>query len=237
MAASSVLHTPGVNRLLELLDRETQETLLRRMERVHLRRGDRIYRANQPIADVHFPLSGMVSLVVTMEDGLVVEVGTVGNEGMTAVPLLHGADSATVDAMSQVDGDAMRMAAADFARALAENRGFAGILNRYAEAFLAQVAQSTACNRLHPVEQRLARWLLMTRDRLSSDTLPLTQEFLAQMLGVRRASVNVVAGMLQRAGFIRYTRGMIHVLDLEGLESASCECYMIVRRHFERLLS
>ena len=165
-----------------------------------------------------------------------VEVGTVGNEGMSAVPLVHGAQVNTVDAMWQIEGDGLRMPSGEFRQELAENATFADVMNRYAQGFLAQVAQSTACNRLHPVEQRLARWLLMTHDRIGHDELQLTQEFLSQMLGVRRATVSVAAGALQRAGLISYSRGQITIVDREGLEQASCECYQLIRDEFDRLV-
>jgi CRP-like cAMP-binding protein len=128
------------------------------------------------------------------------------------------------------------MSAAAFAEELARHGPFEDILRRYAQGFLNQVAQSAACNRLHPVEQRLCRWILMSHDRIGSDTIALTQEFIAQMLGVRRASVSVVAGTLQKAGFIRYNRGVIEVLDRARLEESTCECYGAVREEYERLL-
>jgi CRP-like cAMP-binding protein len=228
---------PGANHLIALLQPATRARIEARLTRQSLSRGEYLYRADERVEHVHFPLGGIVSLTIEMEDGLVVEVGTIGNEGMTAIPLVHGAATSPTNAFSQIAGDALRMSAGDFEEEFARHEDFARVISRYAQAFYAQVAQSTACNRLHPVEQRMARWLLMSQDRTGSDIVPLTQEFLGQMLGVRRASVNVVAGMLQQAGFIRYSRGVITVLDRSGLESASCECYMIVQRHFERLLS
>jgi CRP-like cAMP-binding protein len=236
MNRQSSVNVHGSNRLLALLPQEDQKRLTSLLEPVHLTRGNVVYEAEKPIQYAHFPLSGLISLVLSMEDGSVVEVGTVGNEGMTAFALLHGSATATTDAICQVAGDLLRMSAEAFTREVNENSQFARVMGRSMQAFFSQVAQTTGCNRLHPVEQRLARWMLMTQDRVGQDRLELTQEFLAQMLGVRRQSVNLVASMLQRAGFIRYQRGIIEIVDRSGLESVSCECYEVVRIEQERLL-
>src|SRR5204863_5318248 len=133
-------------------------------------------------------------------------------------------------------GDALRMSADEFAREISKPKAFRDLVQHYTQAFFAQVSQQVACNGLHSVQERCARWLLLTHDRVGADEFPLTQEFLAQMLGVRRASVTVAAGALQRAGFIRFRRGRLTVLDREGLEGSSCECYRVIRGEFERLL-
>jgi CRP-like cAMP-binding protein len=156
---------------------------------------------------------------------------------MSGRPLLLNAQSSPTQAFYQVPGEAMRISAAAFNEEIARGGPFRDVLQRYAHGFLSQLAQAAACNRLHPVDQRSCKWILMSHDRVGSDRLLLTQEILAQMLGVRRASVTVAAGMLQKAGFIRYTRGTIIVLDRAGLEAASRECYGIVRAELERLLS
>jgi CRP-like cAMP-binding protein len=171
-----------------------------------------------------------------MDDGGTVEAGTIGNEGLVGVSVVLGADRSPVDAFTQIPGDYLRMATEAFRQELDRNGGFAAVMRRHAEAFYSQVAQSTACNRLHPVEQRLCRWLLMTHDRVGAEHLALTQEFLAIMLGVRRSTVTIAAGMLQKAGLITYHRGSIDVLDRIGLEEGSCECYARVRKQYERLL-
>jgi CRP-like cAMP-binding protein len=234
--APCMLNVRGTNRLLTLLPDDERSRLESLMERRSYQLGDVIFEADTPIPHVHFPLYGVASIIIYMEDGGMVEVGTVGNEGLVGLPLLHGAQQSHTSAIFQSPAEAMRMSAADFQAELSRSAPFTRVLQRYAQGFLGQASQSTACNRLHQVEQRLCRWILMTHDRTGEDKLQLTQEFLAAMLGVRRATVNLVARMLQKAGLIRYQRGVITVLDRAGLEEGSCECYAIVRREYERLL-
>ncbi len=226
----------GGNRLLESLPPDLRERLLPRLDRVQFAFKQIFYDVNQPITAVYFPISGVVSLVTITEDGGIVEVATVGNEGMVGIPLLLGAESTPGRAFVQVPGEGWRMEAAEFRAQLQRDDRLRDHLGRYTQSLFDQIAQSAACNRLHSINERCARWLLMTHDRVGRDEFPLTQEFLAQMLGVRRASVNAAASFLQRAGFIRYSRGVITILDRAGLESASCECYRILRDEFERLL-
>jgi CRP-like cAMP-binding protein len=231
------LHVLGTNHLLELLPREEMERVTSRMERVVGEQGHVLYTPNTPIAHVYFPLSGVISLVTVLADGgKRVECGTIGNEGMAGLPLLHGVAHTHLDVFFQVPGEAMRMPASAFAEEIARGGAFASLTLRYAEAFFRSVAQVAACNNTHAVEQRLSCLILMCHDRVGSDTIQLTQEFLAQMLGVRRSSVSPVASVLQRSGLIRYRRGVIVVLNRAGLEARSCECYLAVHRHFERLL-
>ena len=227
---------PGENRLLSMLPEDDRQRLVDSMQRLDTRHGDTLFRQHEPISAVDFPLHGVLSVVVVMEDGGVAEVGTVGNEGMAGIPLVMGIDHSPARAFYQVPGSAYRMPAQAFRAEMDKEGAFAKIMRLYAQAFLNQVSQSAACNRLHPVEQRLCRWILMSHDRSDGDRIALTQEFLAQMLGVRRATVSVAAGALQKAGMIRYNRGIIHVLDRERLEQSSCECYAVVRGEFERLL-
>ena len=180
----------------------------------------------------------VVSLLTMMESGDAIEVGTVGNEGFAGLPVLleSTVSPASAHALAQIPGEAVRMRVGPFREALRREPPLQGLLFRYANAFVTEIAQSAACNRLHTIDQRCCRWLLMTHDRVGSDYIALTQEFLAQMLGVRRASVNAVAGLLQRTGLIRYSRGRITVLDRKGLEKASCECYQVIHREYERML-
>jgi CRP-like cAMP-binding protein len=222
------------NLLLDALPSAEFERMRSRFEPVALPLGETIYEADAPIGHVYFPLSGMVSMVSTMPEGSV-EVGTVGNEGMTGIPIVLHADSMPTRAFVQVEGTALRMTADDLRSAMRESPALERILARYALALFDQAAQSAACNRLHSLEERCARWLLMTHDRLRGDTLPLKQTFLAQMLGVHRPAVTVAAGQLQRAGMISYTRGKVRIIDRAALESASCGCYEITRRSFEQL--
>jgi CRP-like cAMP-binding protein len=230
------LNSAGTNHLLDLLAEDERARLLGRMERLSVRHKDMVFRRGERIAFVDFPLSAMISVVTTMHDGGVVEVGTVGSEGFAGLPLFFGVPHDANDAFYQAPGETLRMAAADFTAELALRGRFEQVVRRYAQAFYCQITQSVGCNRLHPVEQRLSRWLLMSQDRVQRPVIELTQEFLADMLGVRRASVSEVAGALQHAGLIRYSRGVIEIIDRAGLEKASCECYAVVRREFERLL-
>jgi CRP-like cAMP-binding protein len=224
------------NRLLRALPQKDYERLAAKLERVTLGFKQVVYEPNAPIGHVYFPLSGVISLLTVMDEGGPVEVATVGREGMVGLPVFLGDGEVPGRAFAQIAGDALRMEADDF-RAEARHPGpLQRLLLRYTQALLTQVAQSAACNRLHSVEERCARWLLQTQDRVRADQFPLTQEFMAQMLGVRRATVNVAAGILQKAGFITYTRGRITILDRPGLESASCECYAIIKADSTRLL-
>jgi CRP-like cAMP-binding protein len=233
----AAIHLSGRNRLLDLLPEGDRARVLPTMQRITGEFGEIVFERNAPLTFVDFPLGAVISVVVIMEDGAIAEAGTIGNEGMAGIPLLLNASSSPLQAFYQVPGDTLRMPAAAFNEELTRGGVFREVLQRYALGFMNQLAQSAACNRLHPVDQRLCKWILMSHDRVGSDTLLLTQEVLAQMLGVRRASVTVAAGMLQKAGFIRYSRGALTVLDREGLETASCECYTIVRTELERLLS
>jgi hypothetical protein len=175
-------------------------------------------------------------VVGMMADGTVVETATVGCEGMLGLPLFHGTDRTSLQAFCQIPGEAFRMDAERFKSELAQNGTLTTMLHRYSQALLTMIAQSSACNRVHTMEQRLARWLLHSHDRVGRDTFPLTHQFLSQMLGVRRATVTEAAGRLQKASLIEYTMGKITLLDRPGLEGAACECYAIIRREFDRLL-
>ena len=176
-------------------------------------------------------------MVAMMEDGAQIEVGLVGPEGMTGLPLLLGAPTSALEGLVQVGGTALRLPAAAFRAALAEVPSLLGLLLRYVDAFHVQVAQTAACNGRHQMEQRLARWLLMTHDRVADDSFHMRQEFMSTMLGVRRPAVTLAVGALQRAGLVRHDRGQMRVLDRPGLEAASCECYETVRQRFAWLMA
>jgi CRP-like cAMP-binding protein len=225
------------NRLLSALPHSEYERLLPHLEPVFLNLKQTIYAPDQPIDYVYFPNTGIISLVNLTEDGGTVEAATVGNEGMAGIPVLLGADSMIGQAVVQIVGDALRMRTDVFKREVTPGSPLHNLLLRYTHALLSLISQSVACNRRHSVEERCCRWLLLCQDRVQSDQFPLTQEFLSQMLGVRRASVSVVAAILQRAGLIRYSRGKMTILDSKGLEAGSCECYQIVKKEFDRLLS
>jgi CRP-like cAMP-binding protein len=224
------------NCLLTALPADALARVLPRLTPVDLPLRATLCAAEAPIEQVHFPESGMVSLVAELEEGTRQEVGIVGREGMVGTPLVFGVESAFTDMMVQLPGSALRIGAAAFRRELDESPPFRALMLRYCEAANSQIAQTAACNGRHGLEQRLARWLLMAHDRFEDDALPLTQDFLAIMLGVHRPSITITAGILQRSGLIRYANGLITVLDRRSLEAASCECYAIVQRRFTNLL-
>lgn len=224
------------NQLLAALPSAVLERLLPNLHRVGLPLRQGLYHPDVPIEAAYFPESGMISLVANMDDGMQAEVGVIGREGMLGVPLLLGVETSFAEAMVQVPGTALRMGAREFRHELEVNASFRTLLLCYSEALQAQVMQTAACNGRHALEQRLARWLLMAHDRGAGNKLPLTQDFMAMMLGVHRPSVTVVAGALQRAGLVRYSGGQVTVLDRPSLEAASCECYALVKRRFTALL-
>jgi CRP-like cAMP-binding protein len=225
------------NRLLRALSPADRQLLLPALDHVALRMRERLVEPDVPISSVYFPLHGVVSLVSTLEDGTQVEVATIGNEGLVGLPLVLYANTIPFTAFVQVAGEALRMNAETFGRLLQEESGtLRQLLYRYAQALFNQLAQHVVCNRLHRIAQRCARWLLLTHDRVGRDEFPLTHDFLALMLGVRRASVTEVAGRLQQAGLIRYRLGIVRVLDRAGLEAASCECYGVIKQEYDRLL-
>lgn len=228
--------SPLDNRLLAALPTEEFDRVVALMENVYLEFQQVLYEPNEPIEYVYFPNTGVVSLLTVMEDGAAIEVATVGNEGMAGLPVFLYADSIPGRAIVQVPGKGFRMSADVFKEQVPPGTPLHDLLQRYTQTLFNQVAQSAACNRLHSVEERFCRWLLMTADRVGTNQFPLTQEFLAQMLGVRRPTVSVVASILQRAGLIAYSRGKITILDRQGLEAAACECYAIVKVEFERLV-
>jgi CRP-like cAMP-binding protein len=225
------------NRLLRALSAEVRQQLLPALGLIVLSMRERLIEPNVPIPFVYFPLHGVVSLISTLEDGTQVEVATIGNEGLIGLPLLLYANTVPFTAFVQVPGEALRIEAEVFSRLLLEGTGvLSQLLYRYTQALFNQLAQHVVCNRLHRIAQRCARWLLLTHDRVGRDEFPLTHEFLALMLGVRRASVTEVAGRLQKAGLIRYRLGIIRVLDRAGLEAACCECYGVIKQEYDRLL-
>jgi len=230
-------HNSKDNRILAALQPEEMGRLLPHMEQVELRLGDVISRPHEPIKHVYFPHRGTISIVSVLEDGSQVEVGVVGNEGMYGLPVAMGADTSPHQAVVQLSGGATRMSA----DALREEVSLCGSLHklllRYGQAFFVMVAQNAACNRRHPLEGRLCRWLLMGQDRVKSDGLELTHEFLSVMLGVRRAGISEAASRLQDQGLISYKRGRVHILDRQGLEATTCECYEVVKKEFDRLLA
>ncbi len=228
--------TVGRNRILDALSADTRTRLLGVAELVPLKLRQVMFDIDQPIEYVYFPVHGVVSIVSTTLAGEAIETATVGSEGMTGVPLLLGATQMSAQAFCQVAGRAYRIAAADFCAQLDSGSELRPAVARYALAFLTQTAQTSACNRLHTMRQRCVRWLLETHDRVAGETFNLTHEFLAQMMGVRRATVSEVASALQRDGLIDYSYRQITVRDRAGLESEACDCYRIIRCEYERLI-
>ncbi|MDZ8035894.1 Crp/Fnr family transcriptional regulator [Nostoc sp. DedSLP04] len=225
-----------VNKLLAALPTSDYERLLPHLKLVSLPTRQVLYEPGEPITHVYFPQNAVVSIVTCMRDGSTVEVGIVSNEGMVGIPVILGSNTTTTKAFVQVAGAGMQIDA-DILRT-EFNRGGAiqKLLLRYVRAIYTELTQSCACNRLHSLEERLARWLLTVSDRLASEEFPLTQEFIAQMLGVRRSGVTVAASTLSRAGMISYQRGHIKILNREDLEATSCECYRVIQKEFTRLL-
>ena len=236
ISVSKSSRNPVGNNLLASLPKEEYKRLLPQLETVPLSLKQPLYRLNEPIEYVYFPNSGVVSVVSLLKDGRIVEVATVGNEGMIGTPILLGVDRILAETFVQIPGDGLRMKVDVFRREVPLGSPLHSLLLRYTQALMNHLMQSVVCNQMHSVEQRCCRWLLLTQDRVESDEFPMTQEFLSQMLGVRRASVSVVAATLQRAGLIRYHRGKIKVLDRQGLEAGSCECYQVVKQEYIRLL-
>jgi CRP-like cAMP-binding protein len=225
------------NRLLDALPSTEYSRLESELTPVTLAVRDAVYDRDKPIEAVYFPLDAVISMVATVEGDPAVEVATIGCEGMAGLPAFLGATTSPNECFCQVSGTALRLSVDGLRRFLATDGALHDLLHRYTQASLVQFAQNVACNRLHTSEERCARWLLQTRDRVQSDTFELTQEFLGQMLGVRRSTVSLIAGQLQEAGIIQYSRGRITILDRAALHEAACECYDIVQTEFDRLIS
>ena len=221
------------NRLLAALPPDEFTRLTARMTTVTLGHKDFLYRAGGPIDHVYFPLTGVLSAVVVMADGASAEVAAIGSEGMIGAAVALGAARSAEQVFCQVPpAECRRMPAAEFAAECAKGGPLRDVIHVYLRGFLAASAQLTACNCLHPIDERCARWLLMCQDRVASDEFTLTHEFLAVMLGVRRATVSVAASSLQSAGMITYRHGRVKVLDRPALEEAACECYRAMRDAF-----
>jgi CRP-like cAMP-binding protein len=217
------------NKILLGLSKECVE-VVSKLELVRLKLHQVLYEAGETIKSGYFVNSGMMSVLAVQPDGKSVEVGLIGKEGFVGLPLLVGYRSSPTRVVTQADGTAYRCSAEELRQLIEQYPELGKQLHRFAHRLAMQTTQIAACNRLHEVEERLARWILMTQDRVQSHHLPLTQEFLAQMLGTRRSSVTVCAGILQKAGLISYTRGSVTILDRIKLEAAACDCYGIVQQ-------
>jgi CRP-like cAMP-binding protein len=236
MAVHAETPTPVVNQLFGALPEDVRERLSSVMEPMTFALGEIVYDRGKQMPCLYFPTSCVVSLIYTMEDGATAEMGLVGNEGVVGIALFLGAETAPNQAVAQVAGDAYRLPSSAMLEEFRRGGPFQLALLRYTQALIAQISQTAVCNRLHPIEKRLCRWLLLTRDRVPSDEILMTQEFIAHMLGVRREGVTAAARRLQNAGLIRYARGHIVISDQAGLEAEACECYRVVKAELERLL-
>lgn len=227
---------PTKNRLLALLPAGERERLSARLEPVDLHFGDELVTPGEAITHAYFPFNAQISMVSLTEDGGQVEAGAVGCEGVLGVPILLGAGATPMRSVVQIPGRAARIEAAAFREEFTRPGPFQDVMFRYTHFLIVALSQSAACNRLHVVEERLSRWLLVSRDCIDSDELTLTHEFLSVMLGIRRAGVTVAANLLRADGLISYTRGRIKILDREGLQERSCECYRLVKAEYARVL-
>ncbi len=228
---------PARNRLIAALPDEVRQRIVPDLEAVDFSLGEVLYESGQRLTHVHFPVDCIVSLLYAMADGATAEIGMVGNEGVVGIALFMGGEAMPSRAVVQSAGQALRMPGCALEEEFRRGGPFQLALLRFTQALITQMSQTAACNRLHAIDQRLCRWLLLSRDRLQSDELLLTQELIAGMLGVRREGVSVAAGALQSAGLIRYARGRITILDRAGLEARACECYQAVRGACEPLLA
>jgi CRP-like cAMP-binding protein len=220
------------NFILRSLPDADRKRVLPKLEHVELEHGKVLYSPDQTISHVYFVGAAMVSVIAYTEEGQSSEVAVVGSEGMVGVEVILGADRAANELMVQHPDGGWRMTTADIREEFARGGAMHDLLLDFLRKLLFQISQTALCNRLHTAEQRLSRWLLMCHDRSASDRLPLTQEFLSVMLGVTRTSVSIIAGELQKSGLIKYSRGMITILDRKGLEGHTCTCYNIIQRGY-----
>lgn len=233
------VHTPcrtHGNRLLDMMSEADADRVLKRSERVHQPLRTIVAEMGEAPPFAIFPLTSVVSVTIPLHDGSAIEAGSIGNEGMSGIDLQTRRPLCVYRGIIQIDGEALRVPAGDFRRMLAESDDLAELVKLYTLTIIHQAGQSAACNLRHNIEERMARWLLMTHDRVGQDEFYLTQEFLGVMLGIRRQSVSLTAATLHEAGMIRYNRGSMKILDREGLERVSCECYRTVREVYKQVM-
>jgi CRP-like cAMP-binding protein len=229
-------HHPRQNHLLDALPEAAYDRLAGHLELVPMRLGDVLYESGDQLRYVYFPITSIVSLLYVMEDGASAEIAIVGNEGILGISLFMGGETTPSRAVVQSAGHGYRLKAELLKSEFGRFGPTMHLLLRYTQALITQMAQTAVCNRHHSVDQQLCRWLLLSLDRLASNEISMTQELIANMLGVRREGVTEAAGKLQNAGLIEYRRGKITVLDRPGLEARACECYQVVKTEFDRLL-
>ncbi len=237
MNETIVSKMPIENRILSALSANTYRQMLPKMKRIALIFAEDIYQPDEIIRDVYFPESGIISLLSAVEPDSMLEVGIVGSEGMIGLPAFLGAKTSNTRALVQGAGFALKMTTEDFLAECRRNDELPRLLQRFTHSLMTQIAQSAACNRFHPIEARLARWLLMTHDRMRSDEFQITQEFLSNMLGVRREAVNKSAMLFQQQKLISYSRGNLTILDRKALEEHACTCYRIIKDEYESFLN
>jgi len=236
MSKTKTLRAPPTNRLLAALPKDEYQRLLPKFAASPLVFGEVIYEAGDRIRDVYFPTSGIISLLAAVADRATLEIGIVGREGMVGLPAFMGVKTSGNRAVVQGAGAAMIMKVAAFRKECDNGGSLTRLLRRYSHSRLTQIAQGAACNRFHPIDARLARWLLMTSDRMGTDEFQLTQEFLSNMLGVRREGVNKAAGALQEQNLISYSRGRLLIEDRVGLKAIACDCYGIIKAEYDAFL-
>jgi CRP-like cAMP-binding protein len=234
--AAPARQSPHQNHLLDALPAGDYTRIRSHLELIPMPLGEVLYEPGTRLQYVYFPTTSIVSLLYVMEDGASAEIAVVGNEGMLGISLFMGGETTPSHAVVQSGGYGVRLRARLLKEEFARFGPMMHLLLRYTQALITQMAQTAVCNRHHSVDQQLCRWLLLSLDRLASNELSMTQELIANMLGVRREGVTEAAGKLQDAGLIRYNRGKITVLDRPGLEARSCECYQVVKTEFDRLL-
>ena len=222
--------------MLSKLSQEERERIFPHLESISFSLGQVVYESGGQMSYIYFPTTAIISLLYMMENGSSAEMGIAGNEGVVGIALFMGGDTMPNRAVVQSAGSALRMRAKALQDEFARGGAFQRLLLRYTQALLTQMSQTAVCNRLHAIEQQLCRWLLLSHDRLDSDELVMTQELIANMLGVRREGVTAAAGRLQDDGLISYARGRIRILDRPGLEALVCECYKVVKDEYDRLL-
>jgi CRP-like cAMP-binding protein len=233
---SATSGNPSENRLLAALPTDEYQRLLPTLQEISFSLGEVVYEFGGHLDYVYFPTTAIVSLLYTMENGASAEMGLTGNDGVVGIALFMGGGTMPNRAVVQSAGRAIRMKVRVLQEEFALGGPFQRMLLRYTQALITQISQTAVCNRLHSVEQQLCRWLLLSHDRLETDELIMTQELIADMLGVRREGVTVAAGHLQDAGAISYVRGRIQILNRKKLEETVCECYRVVKEEFDRLL-
>ena len=224
------------NHLLEALPDEEFERISPNLEKVSLKLGEVLYESGDTMTHVYFPTTAIISLLYIMENGGTAEIGIAGNEGLVGIALFMGGDTTSNRAIVQSAGDAVRIKKCEMLVEFKRGGLFQDLLLRYTQALITQISQTAVCNRLHSIHQQLCRWLLINHDQLASNTLIMTHDLIANMLGVRREGVTQAAGHLQAQGYIKYVRGTVTILDRKGLESICCECYKVVSHEYDRLL-